>query len=66
ATMHKYHQLTQEERYSMTALMRSGCSQAEIARELGRSPSTISRELQGNRGQTTISPQAGPAAKAVR
>ncbi|WP_050418084.1 IS30 family transposase [Azoarcus sp. CIB] len=46
--MHKYHQLTQEERYSMTALMRSGCSQAEISRELGRSPSTISRELQRN------------------
>ncbi len=42
--MHKYHQLTQEERYSMTGLKRIGYSQAEIARQLRRSPSTISRE----------------------
>jgi transposase, IS30 family len=44
----KYHQLTHEERYSITALLRIGCSQAEIAVELGRSPSTISRELRRN------------------
>lgn len=45
----RYHQLTQEERYLITALMRSGCSQAEVAREMGRSASTISRELGRNR-----------------
>jgi transposase, IS30 family len=46
--MSKYHQLTQDERYSITAQLRSGHSQADIARALGRSPSTISRELSRN------------------
>ena len=46
--MSKYHQLTQQERYSMTALSMSGKSRAEIARELGRHPSTISREFRRN------------------
>jgi transposase, IS30 family len=44
----KYHQLTHEERYSITALLRIGRTQAEIAGELGRSRSTISRELRRN------------------
>lgn len=44
----KYHQLTQEERYRITALLRVGYSQAEIAAELGRARSTISRELKRN------------------
>ncbi len=39
----KYHQLTQEERYSITALLRVGRSHAEIADELGRDRSTIHR-----------------------
>lgn len=47
--MNKYHQLTREERYSITGLRLAGFSQAEIARQMGRSPSTISRELQRNR-----------------
>ena len=47
--MSKYHQLTQEERYSITALRVSGNSQAEIARLLERHPSTIGRELRRNR-----------------
>jgi len=42
------HQLTSEERYALSALRRQGHSQAAIARELGRHPSTISRELQRN------------------
>jgi IS30 family transposase len=46
--INKYHQLTHEERYSITALLRTGCTQAEIAAELGRAPSTISRELRRN------------------
>ena len=46
--MSKYHQLTQQERYSMTALSMSGKSRAEIAREMGRHPSTISREFRRN------------------
>ena len=48
ADMSKYHQLTQQERYSITALRMSGECNAEIARSLGRSPSTISRELRRN------------------
>jgi IS30 family transposase len=47
--MNKYHQLTRTERYDITRLLRAGLSQAEIAREMGRSPSTISRELHRNR-----------------
>jgi len=44
-----YHQLTQEERYAITAQLMCGDSQAEIARALGRDRSTISRELRRNR-----------------
>lgn len=47
--MNKYHQLTREERYTITGLRIAGFSQAEIARHMGRSPSTICRELQRNR-----------------
>jgi transposase, IS30 family len=47
--MSKYQQLSQQERYIITALLRSRKSHAEIARELKRSPSTISRELGRNR-----------------
>lgn len=46
--INKYHQLTHEERYSITTLLRHGSTQAEVARELGRSRSTISRELRRN------------------
>jgi DNA-binding NarL/FixJ family response regulator len=48
AMIAKYHQLTHEEQYSITALLRTGHSQAEIAAELGRAKSTISRELRRN------------------
>jgi IS30 family transposase len=43
-----YHQLTQEERYRISAHRMAGANQAEIARLLQRSPSTISRELRRN------------------
>jgi len=45
-----YTQLTQEQRYQISALLAAGRSQAEIAKELDRSPSTISRELNRNTG----------------
>jgi len=48
ADMSKYHQLTQEERYRITAHRMAGCTQAEIARLLGRHRSTVSRELRRN------------------
>jgi IS30 family transposase len=44
----KYHQITQEERYTISAFRRLGFSQAEIAVELGRHRSSISRELRRN------------------
>jgi transposase, IS30 family len=46
--MSKYHQLTQEERYRITAHRMAGNSQAEIARLLQRHPATIGRELRRN------------------
>jgi transposase, IS30 family len=47
--MRSYHQLSQEERYTIALLRRSFISISEIARQLGRSPSTISREIVRNR-----------------
>ncbi len=46
--MSKYHQLTQEERYRITAHRMAGCTLAQIARLLQRHPSTIGRELRRN------------------
>ena len=46
--MNTYHQLTQEERYTINALRVAKCSQAEIARQIGKHPSTVSRELRRN------------------
>jgi IS30 family transposase len=43
-----YHQLTQEERYLISNGLRLKRSQRELAQLLGRSPSTISRELRRN------------------
>ncbi len=43
-----YRQITSEERYTLGALHAQRLSQAAIARELGRHPSTISRELKRN------------------
>ena len=47
ATM-TYHQLTQEERYLISGGVRLKRSQRELAKLLGRSPSTVSRELRRN------------------
>ena len=47
--MRTYRQLASGERYALSALRRQGCTQAEIARALGRHRSTISREIRRNR-----------------
>jgi len=44
----QYHQITSEERYAIAALRRQGLSVRAIARDLRRSPSTLSRELARN------------------
>ena len=44
----RYHQLTSEERYMISALRRQGVHQAAIARNLRRHASTICRELKRN------------------
>ena len=46
-----YKQLTQEQRYQIYAFKRAGWSQSAIALELGVNKSSISRELERNRGQ---------------
>lgn len=45
----QYRQITSEERYAIAALRRQGLSVRAIARDLGRAPSTISREVARNR-----------------
>ena len=44
-----YHQITEEERYQIAALRQASFRPAEIARQLGRHRSTVSRELARNR-----------------
>ena len=44
----RYHQITPKERYTLGLLRRQGCSDAEIARILGRHRSTIGREVRRN------------------
>ena len=46
--MRHYRQLTQEERHQISAMEQLGRTQRQIAQTLGRSPSTISRELRRN------------------
>ena len=43
-----YKQLTLEKRYQITALIKAGLNQKDIAVELSVHPSTISRELRRN------------------
>ncbi len=45
----KYHQLSTEERYEIATLRRQGLQMAEMAKHLGRHPSTLYREVKRNR-----------------
>lgn len=47
----KYGHLTADERYQMDDLLREGFSQDKVAAAIGRSKSTISRELSRNKGE---------------
>ena len=55
--MRTYTQLTREERYQIYALKQAGHNQCEIAVMLGRHRSTISRELDRNRGMRGYRPR---------
>lgn len=44
----RYHQITPAERYTLGVLRKQGCSDAEIARAMGRHRSTIGREFSRN------------------
>ena len=44
----RYKQLNLEKRYKISALIKAGLKQKEIAFEIGVHPSTISRELRRN------------------
>ncbi len=47
-----YNQLSEEERYRISALRAEGATMSEIGRRLGRACSTISRELKRNKYPT--------------
>jgi IS30 family transposase len=55
--MRTYHQLTQEQRYQIYALKKTRHSLSEIAEVIGVHRSTVSRELNRNRGQRGYRPQ---------
>jgi IS30 family transposase len=48
--MSSYTQLTQGQRYQISALKKAGHTQEEIGEAVGTSESTISREVRRNRG----------------
>ena len=50
--MRTYTQLTQEQRYQISVLLKIGQNQTEIAEVIGKKKSTISRELRRNQGPT--------------
>lgn len=45
-----YHHLSREERYQISALLKEGLTQSQIAQNLGRHKATISREIARNSG----------------
>ena len=52
-----YEQLTQEQRYHISGLLKAGNAQNSIAKEVGVDKSTISRELRRNRGERGYRPK---------
>ncbi|WP_290525970.1 IS30 family transposase [Alcanivorax sp.] len=61
-----YHHVTKEERYQIYSLLRAGWLQKDIAEEIGRHPSTLSRELNRNRGQKGYRPKQADGFAAAR
>ena len=61
-----YSQLTQDQRYQIYALKKTGHSQTEIAQFLGVHKSTISREFRRNRGKRGYWPKQAHRKAMVR
>ena len=61
-----YTHITQEERYQIYALKKTGLSQSKMADVIVRSPSTISRELKCNRGLRGYRPSQAQVKSALR
>jgi IS30 family transposase len=61
-----YTHLTQEERYQIHSLQRQGIALSHIAAELGRSPSTIGRELRRNTSARGYKPKLAQCQAAAR
>ena len=55
--MRTYCQLTQEQRYQIYALKKTGHTRTEIAEVMGVHKSTVSRELKRNQGGRGYRPQ---------
>ena len=55
--MRHYTQLTKEQRYQISVLLRTGHTQNEIANEIEKNKSTISRELRRNHGRRGYRPK---------
>ena len=62
----KYNHLSQNERYQIFALMKAGLNQTQVALTLGRSKSTISREIQRNSGLKGYRPKQATLKSEVR
>ena len=65
ATMSHYHHISTEERKSISELFYAGHAIRQIAARLGRSPSTISRELRRNRSDVASAVLYHPEAAAL-
>ena len=61
-----YHHLSREERYQISALLKEGLTQAQIALNLGRHKSTINREIARNTGFRGYRPKQADYLATVR
>jgi len=61
-----YRQLTPEQRHTIQIMRQAGNSQDQIARDLDRAPSTISRELNRNASADGVYEHAGAQRQAMQ
>ena len=64
--MRNYTQLTKEQRYQISALLKTEQSQTQIAKVIGVNKSTISRELKRNKGRKGYRPKQADAKALAR